>query len=846
MKFKSLIAGCTALTAGAATLALDAGQAFAQINELVVSARQRDEAVTDVPATVSVFTAQTIQRAGIERAEDFINLTAGVTLVDAAEVGDTQVNIRGINGARDAENSFAFIVDGVLMTNPAAFNREFSNLSQIEVVKGPQGAIYGRNAAAGAIIINTKKPGNEFEGQAKFGIGNRDSFLASGYVGGPIVEDKLFFQLGGDWRDTDGFQENIFLGKDDVVDDYEGFNVNGRLVFEPTDDISIDTKVRYGEVEAAAISFNSAFALPAFASTGGFGDVNDYDFIFSSNIDPINEQEALEASVKLDWDLDFAKLTGWLLYSDIDNDLLTDGTSGAFGFFASEANCAASAASITTLTDPGLYSPPTFNFGDGIPVLLGGSSFLGAYTPTTCDGYQYQVRNQEDVSVELRLTSPSDQRLRWSVGTYYLDLERQVGVATGIDDTFFGGTIERDLLDADVEQLVYDQFDSEVFALFGQLNYDVTDAVELSLALRWDREERKVRNLVPTGRTTRFIDFDLSADTNGNGILWDDGGSPLNPGLNPIINPSGTISDKEETFEQWQPKLSVTWDLNEEWTTYANWGIGFKSGGFNNQGSAATIDLFINDFIAGAYGSTQAPVNVSDVFEKETSSAFEIGFKSSLLDGDLSFEGAVYHTKVDDMQFFEFFVGPFGLLRVVNNIDEVDITGVELGANWRVNENWQIYANGNYIDSEIKENNVRPDTVGNDAPYTAEYTLNLGVQYEQPIANTDADFVARADFQYVGPTWFHTVQNQTRDVQAGDTVAGFGFTADYSKTERDAYHTLDLRLGVETENWSLTAYGKNITDEKYLEEIIPAPEFGGAFIHPAAERAFGVEAVFRF
>jgi len=835
MKLKVLFLGCTAITAGIATLVADATQSFAQINELVVSARQRDEAVTDVPATVSVFTSETIQRAGIERAEDFINLTAGVTLVDAAEVGDTQVNIRGINGARDAENSFAFIVDGVLMTNPAAFNREFSNLSQIEVVKGPQGAIYGRNAAAGAIIVTTQKPGNEFEGQAKFSIANRDSFLASGYVGGPIVENKAFFQVGGDWRDTDGFQENIFLADKDTVDDYESFNVNGRLVLEPNDALSIDAKVRYGEVEAAAISFNSVFALPAFEATGGFFDVNDWDFVFAPNIDPINEQEAFEASVKVDWDLDFATLTGWLLYSDIDNEFLTDGTSGAFGFFATEPSCVASSAAIT---DPGLFPPPTFNGGTGVPLLLGGGSFLGAYTPTTCDGYQYQVRNQEDVSVELRLTSPSDQRLRWSIGTYYLDLERRVGVATGIDDTFLGGTIERDLLDADVEQLVYDQFDSEVFALFGQLAYDVTDSIELSAALRWDREEREVRNLVPTGATTDFIDFDLSTDSNGNGILWDDGGSPLNPGLNPLINPSGTISDQEETFEQWQPKLSITWDLNEEWTTYANWGVGFKSGGFNNQGSAATIDLFINDFLAGA-GSTQAPVNVSDIFEKETSNAFEIGFKSSLLGGDLSLEGAVYHTRVDDMQFFEFFVGPFGLLRVVNNIDEVEITGVELSANAKIGDNWQVYANANYIDSEIKENSVRPDTVGNDAPYTAEYTVNLGAQYEQPIPNTDVDFVARADLQFVGPTWFHTVQDQVRDVQAG-------FPGDYSRTERDAYHTLDLRLGVEAETWSLTAFARNLTDEDYLEEIIPAPEFGGSFIHPAAERSFGVEAVFRF
>ena len=95
------------------------------LEEIVVTARRRSENVKDVPGTVGVITEATIESAGIERVADFIKLTPGVSLVDAAEVGDTQVNIRGINGARDAENSFAFIVDGVLHTNPAAFNREY-------------------------------------------------------------------------------------------------------------------------------------------------------------------------------------------------------------------------------------------------------------------------------------------------------------------------------------------------------------------------------------------------------------------------------------------------------------------------------------------------------------------------------------------------------------------------------------------------------------------------------------------------------------------------------------------------------------------------------------------------
>ena len=127
------------------------------IEEVTVTARRRAESLSDVPGTVTAFTQQTLESAGVQRAQDFIALTPGVTLVDAAEVGDTQVNIRGINGARDAENSFAFIIDGVLYTNPAAFNREYTDLQQIEVFKGPQGAIYGRSASSGAIIVTTPR-----------------------------------------------------------------------------------------------------------------------------------------------------------------------------------------------------------------------------------------------------------------------------------------------------------------------------------------------------------------------------------------------------------------------------------------------------------------------------------------------------------------------------------------------------------------------------------------------------------------------------------------------------------------------------------------------------------------
>jgi iron complex outermembrane receptor protein len=106
----------------------------AAVEEIVVTARQVSERLQDAPASITAFTAATLERAGVERAADFIAMTPGVSLVQVSEVGDAQVNIRGINGARDAENSFAYVVDGILMTNPGAVNREYSNLEQIEIL----------------------------------------------------------------------------------------------------------------------------------------------------------------------------------------------------------------------------------------------------------------------------------------------------------------------------------------------------------------------------------------------------------------------------------------------------------------------------------------------------------------------------------------------------------------------------------------------------------------------------------------------------------------------------------------------------------------------------------------
>jgi len=820
------------------------------IEEVFVTARRRSESIQDVPGTVTALSQQTLEQAGVQRAEDFIRLVPGVTMVDAAEVGDTQVNIRGINGARDAENSFAFILDGILYTNPASFNREYTDLRQIEVFKGPQGAIYGRNAAAGAIIVTTNGPTNETAANALVSIAEDSTYLFKGSYGGALIQDELYWQVSADYRESDGYYRNEFQNGAAVVDSYEGYNVNARVIWDISDNTSLDTKLRVGSTSANAITFNSTFALPVFAAAldnpPAFQDVNDFDFQFDGNIISDNDQDAFEFSTKLDHDFETMTLTSWLLYSDIQNDLISDGTSGAFGFYNVDPVCQQTTSELTGYP----LLPPQFIGQTPTGVIFDpNGSFYGAYTPTTCDGIQEQVRDQKDLSFELRLASATDSAVQWMAGVYYLNIDRQVGVSLNKDAGTppIRGLYQPEPGPNSTAALAYDQFDSDVWAVFGQVEWDVTDTFELSFALRYDREEREVTNLVDPNARQSYIDL------NQDGVLDD----PLNPGL--LFFPNG-IPKNANNYSEWQPKIAARWDATDSTSFFASYGVGFKAGGFNNGGSASTVDLYIDGFInclnpSGICFADELGVPmpiIRDEYGKETSDAFEVGFNSTFLDGRLRLNGSYYYTQVDDMQFFEFFVGSFGLLRVVSNIDEVTISGVELGADYVLGDNWSFYAGFNFLDTEIKANASRPDTVGNKAPYTPDYTANLGVNFNIPVSQ-NWDFFTRVDARWTGETWFHTVQEGQRptifmplfELGFGEGAGGLGI-ADYSVAQRDSFALVDLRMGVGNDNWTVTAFATNLTDEAYLEEVIPAPEFGGNFNHPGTERRLGLELSYRY
>ncbi len=295
--------------------------------------------------------------------------------------------------------------------------------------------------------------------------------------------------------------------------------------------------------------------------------------------------------------------------------------------------------------------------------------------------------------------------------------------------------------------LLYDDsFSSKVYAVFGQLAFDVVDNLELALALRYDTRR-------PLGQQQRD---DLQPDRIRPRVAHRRRAS--HSASNPYINPAYTVNpayatsgipDRSKTYEQLQPKLSANWKLTDDFALFASYGYGFRSGGFNSSGSAATIEtayrlggttpLCLGDSYAPPACDESSAFNISGVkddYKKEVSKAAELGFKSYLADRTVSLNAAMYYTEVDDMQFFNFFAGPFGLLRVVTNIDKVTLQGVEIDAHWNVTENFSLFGGYGYTGQQHRRVQGTAVHQGQQVPYAPDYTGNVGGEFDYPMGNS--------------------------------------------------------------------------------------------------------------
>ncbi|MEQ8427807.1 MAG: TonB-dependent receptor [Gammaproteobacteria bacterium] len=495
----------------------------AKLEEVKVTARKRTESFEDVPVTVNVFTEAEIESAGIERPRDFIALTPNAQMIEVQNASNTFIGVRGITQNRNSEPSVAILMDGVLLSNPSQFNQELFDIEQIEFLKGPQGALYGRNAIGGAIVINTKKPSDTYEGKIKVGMddgfGYRTQFVHSGPV---LGIDNLYYRGAISYKDTDGWIDNTTLGKQaDPEEDHTG---RLRLLWEASDRVTADFRVGINRFEGGAFNYRIAATDAAIAANGPFSsftgpfDANKVLDIAANNKGK-NVRDMNNLSFKLDYEADYGTFTSITAYDEIKE----------------------------------------LAFGDNFDYLPPAQSVL--FAAFGADQYQYQIFDIETFAQEFRFTSPGEDRLRWSAGAYMLWTERSLVTSTNLDfgtvtpisgspigvapfTPFAAGTNASYLADSQ---------DNFAWALFGDITYDVTDTVEAGLSLRFDRDTRENTTLTPTA----FI---------------------------PAGTTLATGQVRKRSWEEWQPKLSLRWSATDQHTVYSSIARGFRSGGFNQTG----------------------------------------------------------------------------------------------------------------------------------------------------------------------------------------------------------------------------------------------------------------------
>jgi iron complex outermembrane recepter protein len=701
------------------------------LEEVIVTARGRSEQLQDVPISDSTFTERQIEDAHIREVGDFINLTPNVTIVQAQNAGYSAVTIRGITQVRNGESPVAVVVDGVQEVNPAQFTQELFDVERIEVLRGPQGALYGRDAEGGAILITTRQPTNQFEGHVDAGGGSGGEFDTQAVVSGPIVKDQLFFRLGVNYVDRSGYFENVYLNK--PQDPFRDYTIQGLLKWIPDDKFSADLRASFADTNGGALNyhFQGAGLLP----NGLINPADPVNFSIPGNANLVSDtfisrdigtdhRTIGEISLKLAYDVGFATLSSVSAWNHVEE----------------------------------------FYGGDGYPYgntntlqLIPGSNAFDVDASAT------QYLDVDARSEELRLTSRSDQPLRWMIGGYYLGTDRYISTTTGFNNGF--GILQVERVPAGPNSInptlsfLGDLNHNTATAGFANVDYDVLRQLQLSAAYRYDQDQR-----------TQLV-------------------SPYNTAGSP-----GAVN--KATFGLGQPKFTATYKALPDLGFYGSWGVGFRSGEFNQNGTAQA---------AAAVGVN----GVADLVPQEKATTEEVGFKGSWFSNRLKVSGDVFQTDVDNQQYFVF-VGAIAA-QVLVPIDKVRLRGGEMEAQTMIEPGLDVFTGLGVTDSRIDRYAVDPADVGKWAPYVPNMTVNAGIQYRTDLIANSVRLVPRVDYRLLGKQYWDTENS----------------------TARNPVNLVGLSLGLEDGKgvWSASVRVDNLFDTKYNAEYV-----AGGYVEPALPR----------
>ncbi|MGI9341795.1 MAG: TonB-dependent receptor [Gammaproteobacteria bacterium] len=847
-----------------AVLAQDTPAARPVLEELVVSARKVQESLQDVPVSVVVMSGERVSEAGIMKIEQLVPYIPNFAMSETG-IG-TNLYVRGIGSGinQGFEQSVGMYIDGIYYGRAQLIRAPFLDLAQVEALRGPQVTILGNNSIAGALILTTNKPSQEFEASVNVLAGEDGEVELTGVLSGP-----LFSQLAGRvalrYRAMDGYLENNINPGDEpdreelsgratlnwIADTWDAtlkverneFDVKGRQI----EIFSQVPSLVPGDPDFAlheSLASNTGFSR----NTGSFGLWN--DFFCRGETPPTapctgNEQGAT-----------YTEYLGGFFDNNpaIQNDQLD---------FIRGANTAG--ANIPSITGNGDRSDNTItaavltlNFDIGEHQLQSISGFLDYDYDEICDcdftgADQFLLQSVEEFtqfSQELRWTSPQDGRARWMAGIYYqqddLDFGDQIFVPIGGGVTrLVGYATTGDPAGADAaigDTSAFRDFRQKTYnsAVFGQLGFDFTDRWRASIGARYSHVEKEAVRVLQEGDLDRRA-FDLSdpddfARLSTGAVLYS---AIFKAAFHQLAG------NREEDQLSWE--LVTEFDATDEIMVYASAKQGFKSGGYDvrsnsepdpgTTGAGVLFPAFLQPVVAGNVdpGSFE--------FEDEEALAFELGSKMSLLGGAADLGVTVFYTQFDNLQ-VSIFDGTLGFN--VGNAAEATSQGVELDGRWLITDQWMLTGSLAYLDFEFDNfpngqcnqgqaptsPDGKCDYSGLTNQYVAKWSGAFGLNYEQQIAA----LLFRGTLDVLFTDEFEPSQNLD------------------PRVTQDAYAKVNLRLalGAPDGRWEVAVLGRNLTDETIVTYANDTPLAFSQFRSPSfygfvdRPRSFALQASLRF
>ncbi|MBV6418781.1 MAG: Vitamin B12 transporter BtuB [Steroidobacteraceae bacterium] len=783
-----------AIAAAACTMAawLPPGTALAQdqvpergrtLDEVVVTAQKRVENIQDVPVVVTVVSGQLLQDTGVRDIKDLTVLTPGLIVTSTTNETSTTARIRGVGTVGDnigLESSVGVVIDEVYRPRNGVGFGDLGELERIEVLKGPQGTLFGKNTSAGVINVRTAAPQFDFGGTAELVGGNRGIAEGSLSLTGPLVGDKLAGRIFYAHRQHDGFLDVNALAprtaKEDVDRDVD--TARGQLLWNPSDAVSVRLIADWsGRNESCCLGVQyvngPSYAIVSAISGGGIANPAD-PFgrrAYANRETPQNIRDR-GASAQVDWDLaggmTFTSVTAWRHW-ETENGQDADFTGAAMLYRDSK-----------------------------------------SYTNTF-----------ETFTQELRLTGENG-RLKWLVGAFYADEDLDSVNSLRYDSQFelyYGLALSAGMSPALVPTLLgrapgtsyatgngsFDTYgqNSSSWALFTNNTFSVTDRFDIGLGLRYTNEEKDL--------DSHYSNLGTAASPAGVGCatararfaiisaLLPPAALPSYYGLgcatftDPVFNNATTNQSLDEG--EWSGTAKLIYHFSDDVMSYASYARGYKAGGFN-----------LDRERIGSPASPAAVIDPDTAFGSETVDSYEIGLKSGWLHNRLALNGAVFYQEYKGFQLNTY----TGLQFIVASIPDVTSQGVDLDFLWYTPvagltlQGGVTYAETEYGNFNAAAASVPARLPGSPLSFAPKWSGGVVGTYEQPI-NANLKWRLNVGAKYMS------------DYNTGSDLNPL--------KKQDAYALFDARIGIGSpgDSWALELWGRNITDEDYIQVGFDAP-----------------------